>query len=107
MLRNSGQVDAEALKERNRMDSIRPSIQKSDGKQRSGKGFSLEELKTAGLDQPAAKKMKIPVDKRRKTSHDTNVAELKAFNEKQQAKTKPKPTAKQKVQEQTKKKPKK
>jgi ribosomal protein L13E len=89
------------------MNPIRPSIHKSDGKQRCGKGFSLEELTKAGLDQIAAKKMKIPVDKRRKTSHDINVAELKAFKEKRQAEAKPKPKPKQKAQEKAKKKPKK
>ena len=87
------------------MRRINPSIKKSDGRQRSGKGFSLEEIKKAGLDQSEARKMKIPVDQRRKTAHDANVAELKAFKEKQQAEAKPKP--KLKVQEQTKKKPKK
>jgi len=87
------------------MHRINPSIEKSDGRQRSGKGFSLEEIKKAGLDQSEARKMKIPVDQRRKTAHDANVAELKAFKEKQQAEAKPKP--KPKVQEQTKKKPKK
>jgi len=89
------------------MRRINPSIKKSDGRQRSGKGFSLEEIKKAGLDQSEARKMKIPVDQRRKTAHDANVAELKAFNEKQQAEAKPKPKPKPKVQEQTKKKPKK
>jgi ribosomal protein L13E len=87
------------------MRRINPSIKKSDGRQRSGKGFSLEEIKKAGLDQSEARKMEIPVDQRRKTAHDANVAELKAFKEKQQAGAKPKP--KLKVQEQTKKKPKK
>ena len=87
------------------MRRINPSIKKSDGRQRSGKGFSLEEIKKAGLDQSEARKMKIPVDPRRKTAHDANVAELKTFKEKQQAEAKPKP--KPKVQEQTKKKPKK
>jgi ribosomal protein L13E len=87
------------------MHRINPSIQKSDGRHRSGKGFSVEEIKKAGLDQSEAKKMKIPVDKRRKTAHDANILELKAFKEKHQVVAKPKP--KPKVQKQAKKKPKK
>ena len=87
------------------MRRINPSIEKSDGRQRGGKGFSLEEIKKAGLDQSEARKMKIPVDKRRRTAHDANVVELKAFKEKQQEEAKPKP--KPKLKEQTKKKPKK
>jgi ribosomal protein L13E len=86
------------------MHHIKPSIQKSDGRHRSGRGFSLEEIKKAGLDQSEAKKMKIPVDKRRKTAHEANISELKAFKKKQQVEAKPKP--KPKVQ-QAKKKPKK
>lgn len=89
------------------MRRINPSIEKSNGRQRSGKGFSLEEIKKAGLEQSEARKMKIPVDKRRRTVHDANVLELKAFKEKQQVEAKPKPKPKLKVQEQTKKKPKK
>jgi large subunit ribosomal protein L13e len=87
------------------MRRINPSIKKSDGRQRSGKGFSFEEIKKAGLGQSEARKMKIPVDKRRKTAHDANVVELKTFKEKQQVEAKPKP--KPKLKEQTKKKPKK
>ena len=87
------------------MRRINPSIEKSDRRQRSGKGFSLEEIKKAGLDQSEARKMKIPVDKRRRTAHDANVLELRAFKEKQQVEAKPKP--KPKLKEQTKKKPKK
>jgi ribosomal protein L13E len=87
------------------MDRIRPSILKSDGKRRWGKGFSWEELKKAELDKSEAKKMKIPVDKRRGTAHETNIAELKAFKEKQHAAAKPKP--KPKPKERAEKKPKK
>jgi large subunit ribosomal protein L13e len=73
------------------MHHIKPKILKPDGKQRSGRGFSREELKKAGLNKAEAKKLEIPVDKRRKTAHDQNVKAIKAYAEKKKAKTKPKP----------------
>lgn len=44
---------------------------------RKGRGFSKEEIKKAGLTVAAAKKLKIVIDSRRKSAHDSNVAELK------------------------------
>jgi large subunit ribosomal protein L13e len=73
------------------MHHIKPEVGKSGGKTRSGKGFSQEELKKAGLNPAEAKKLEIPLDKRRKTVHDRNVKALKAFAEKAKAKAKPKP----------------
>jgi len=87
------------------MHHIKPKILKPDGKQRSGRGFSREELKKAGLTEAEAKKLEIPVDKRRQTAHDQNVEAIKAYAEKKKAKTKPKP--KPKPQPQPKKKAKK
>ena len=46
---------------------------------REGKGFSLLELKTVELTAGNAKKMGIPVDLRRKTSHEENIETLKEF----------------------------
>jgi large subunit ribosomal protein L13e len=46
---------------------------------REGKGFSLLELKTVELTAGKAKKMGIPVDLRRKTSHEENIETLKEF----------------------------
>jgi ribosomal protein L13E len=43
---------------------------------RKGRGFSLGELKKAGLDVVAAKKMRLMVDLRRKTVYDFNVTNL-------------------------------
>jgi len=87
------------------MHHIKPKILKPDGKQRNGRGFSREELKKAGLTEAEAKKLEIPVDKRRQTAHDQNVEAIKAYAEKKKAKTKPKP--KPKPQPQPKKKAKK
>lgn len=85
------------------MHHIKPVIIKPDGKQRSGKGFSPEELKKAGIDPAEAKRLEIPVDKRRKTAHDQNVKAIKAYAEKKKAEAKPK----QKPQPKTEKKAKK
>jgi large subunit ribosomal protein L13e len=73
------------------MHHIKPTINKKDGKQRGGRGFSTEELKKAGLNLAEAKRLKIPVDKRRKTAHDQNVEVVKACAEKKKAEVKPKP----------------
>lgn len=76
------------------MHHIKPQILNQKGKQRSGRGFSLEELKKAGLNTAEAKKLEIPVDKRRKTAYDQNIKTLKAFAEKAKAVTVPKPKTK-------------
>jgi large subunit ribosomal protein L13e len=75
------------------MRHIKPEVVKPDGK-RSGRGFSLEELKNAGLNPAEAKRLKLPVDKRRKTAHDQNVETIKAYAKKKKAKAKPKPKPK-------------
>jgi ribosomal protein L13E len=72
------------------MHHIKPEVIKRDGK-RSGRGFSREELKKAGLNKAESKKLKIPFDLRRKTAHDQNVKALKAYAEKKKAEAKPKP----------------
>ena len=75
------------------MHRIKPKVTKRGGKKRSGKGFSQEELKKAGLNKTEAKKLEIPVDKRRKTAHDQNVKTIKTYmaNKKTKAEAKPKP----------------
>jgi large subunit ribosomal protein L13e len=75
------------------MHHVKPEVVKPDGK-RSGRGFSLEELKKAGLNPAEAKRLKLPVDKRRKTAHNQNVETIKAYAEKKKAKVKPKPKPK-------------
>ena len=72
------------------MHHIKPKINKKDGKQRSGRGFSLEELGKAKLTLAEAKRLEIPVDKRRTTFHDWNVEVLKAYVRKAKAVVKPK-----------------
>lgn len=44
---------------------------------RKGRGFSLKELKEAGLTLHDALRYKIPVDRRRESSHPENVETLK------------------------------
>jgi large subunit ribosomal protein L13e len=73
------------------MHHIKPKINKKGGKQRGGRGFSREELKKAGLNPAEAKRLKLPVDRRRKTAHDQNVEAIKAYAEKKKAKPKRKP----------------
>jgi large subunit ribosomal protein L13e len=73
------------------MHHVKPEILTPTGKQRSGRGFSREELEKAGLNKEEAKKLKIPVDIRRRTAHDQNVKALKAYAEKKKAEAKPKP----------------
>ncbi len=46
---------------------------------RRGRGFSLGELKEAGLTPQLARKLGIYVDKRRKTVHPWNVEALKDY----------------------------
>jgi ribosomal protein L13E len=72
------------------MRHIKPKILKPDGKQRSGRGFSPEELEKAGLNPAEAKRLEIPVDKRRKTVYDQNVEAIKAYAEKKKVEAKPK-----------------
>ena len=72
------------------MHHIKPVVNKKGGK-RAGKGFSIKELEKAGLNPAIAKKLKIPVDKRRKTACDQNVEAIKAYAEKKKAEPKSKP----------------
>lgn len=50
-------------------------------KTRRGRGFSIGELKEAGIDLNLAKKLGIYVDKRRKSVHRENVEALKKYLE--------------------------
>jgi len=77
------------------MHPIKPAITAQSGKKRLGKGFSPDELKEAGLNAGDARNLKIPVDRKRKSSHEENIETLKSHYEKAQA-AKPK-TAKPKV----------
>jgi len=59
---------------------ITPIVESGD-RVREGKGFSLPELQEVELSAANARKMGIPVDTRRDTSHEENVEALKEFLE--------------------------
>ena len=60
-------------------EKIKPVVYTSTRKQRirEGRGFSLEEIKRAGLTLHETKMLEIPIDKRRRTAHLKNVQTLK------------------------------
>ncbi len=60
------------------MHHVKPSIQRENGKTKSGKGFSPNELAKAGINKLQAKELGLPVDYRRKTAHESNIEALKA-----------------------------
>ncbi len=60
------------------MHHIKAIITKHGGKTKQSKGFSPSELKEAGLTMQDAKQIGIPMDIKRKSRHDVNVATLKA-----------------------------
>ena len=81
------------------MHHIKPAITAQSGKARQGKGFSPDELKEAGLNAGDARNLKIPVDRKRRSSHEENIEALKSYYEKAQAAkpaVKPKAAAKPK-----------
>jgi ribosomal protein L13E len=47
---------------------------------RKGRGYSLEELKEAGLDPRIARKRGVPVDVWRQTKYPENVEQLKSIS---------------------------
>ncbi|MEM3442862.1 MAG: ribosomal protein L13e [Candidatus Bathyarchaeia archaeon] len=61
------------------MDVVKPKVFKKDAKQRFGKGFSRGELEKAGITLKEALKRGIPVDPRRKTTHEENAEVIKKF----------------------------
>ncbi len=48
---------------------------------RVGRGFSLGEIREAGLTEKLARELNIPIDKRRRSIHPWNVEALKKFLE--------------------------
>jgi len=60
-------------------EEIEPVVYASTRKKwiRDGRGFSLEEIKRAGLTLHEAKTLEIPIDRRRRTTHLKNVQTLK------------------------------
>lgn len=64
------------------MHHIKATIIKPNGKQKNGKGFSVNELKAAGISKQQAKQAKLPVDLRRKSQHEANIEAIKAHTKK-------------------------
>ena len=77
------------------MRQIKVVITKHNKKQSIGKGFSTTELEKACVNKQQAKQMGLPVDVKRKSAHDENIACIKEFAEKAKAAAaaKPKPEA--------------
>jgi len=59
--------------------SAQATVVKKFGKTRRGRGFSRDELKEVGLDFHQALKLRLQIDKRRKTKRPENVKTLKQF----------------------------
>jgi large subunit ribosomal protein L13e len=59
------------------MQAAKPTV-KSGFYIRKGRGYSLEELKEAGIDPRVARKSGVPVDVWRQTKHPENVEQLKS-----------------------------
>ena len=72
------------------MQKIKATVTKRKGRKSASRGFSLTELKKAGLTRQDAKKMGVPLDIKRKSTHNENVETLKAHAEKAKPKAKPK-----------------
>lgn len=54
-------------------------VYKREGKPRDGRGYSVRELQEVALDVKKALRLKIPVDLRRRSSHEDNVEALKTL----------------------------
>jgi large subunit ribosomal protein L13e len=74
------------------MHHIKAIITNRNGKQKPGKGFSPNELKQAGVTKQKARRIGLPVDLRRKSTHSENIKAITAHSE--QAKTDAKAKAK-------------
>ena len=81
------------------MHHMKAVITKQNGKQSIGRGFSLSELEKAGLNKQDAKKIGIPLDIKRKSLHDENVATIKTHAEKAKAEAAAKPKLEKPVAE--------
>jgi len=70
------------------MMTAKPKVFKKGGKERYGKGFSVEELKRSGISFKEALRLGVPVDSKRRTAHEENVEAIKTFLESAKAKSK-------------------
>ena len=73
------------------MHHIKAVITKHNKKQSTGRGFSPTELEKAGVNMQQAKQIGLPVDVKRKSAHDENIATIKAHAEKAKAEAAAKP----------------
>ena len=76
------------------MRQIKVVITKHNKKQNIGKGFSPTELEKAGVNKQQAKQIGLPVDVKRKSAHDQNIATIKEYAEKAKAQAAAKPKQK-------------
>ncbi len=60
------------------MHHLKAIITKQNGKQKTGQGFSPNELKEAGVNKQQANQLGIRIDIKRKSTHQENVAAIKA-----------------------------
>lgn len=56
---------------------------------RTGRGYSFDELKEAGIDPQVARKSGVPIDVWRHTKHPENVEQLKSISKEVQSRKKP------------------
>jgi ribosomal protein L13E len=61
------------------MAKVEAKVVRAGGKQRRGRGFSLEEIRKAGSNSKEALRLGIPADFRRRTAHEDNIETLKGF----------------------------
>jgi ribosomal protein L13E len=72
------------------MHHIKPSVLKPSGKEVEGKGFSPNEMKKACVNKNQMLKMKMPIDRKRKSCHEGNVEAIKAHCAQMKNQEKPK-----------------
>jgi ribosomal protein L13E len=80
------------------MHHIKATVTKHNGKEVQGKGFSPNEMTKAGVNKNQMLKMGMPMDYKRKTAHDGNVAAIKAHLEHMKSHEKPKAPKPEKAQ---------
>ena len=73
------------------MHHIKAVITKHNKKQSTGRGFSPTELAKAGVNKQQARQIGLPLDIKRKSAHDENIATIKAHAEKAKAEAAAKP----------------
>ncbi len=59
---------------------VTPRVNRDEG-EREGRGFSVAEVREAGLNVGEARRLGVPVDTRRKSSHPENVEALREWAE--------------------------